>query len=251
MPEMVASRALRRRHPGPDAWAAVAWSDPVALCTGGGRWQGSACAGILACLLALGGLRLVQTDSVAPVPDAPVWLDLPPSDPQAAQPLPPPPSAPDALRAPEPLAAPIALAAVPEAPVHPEPAFGLDDAVETGGLAVASGSTLVREPDPVARTPEAPSGPVYVASVPGSVRPVVPVYPPRAEELGLETRVVAVVTTDTLGNVADVRIERSGGREFDHSVRRAILSTRFYVPRRADGRGQAVAFRLPYDFRLE
>jgi TonB family protein len=68
--------------------------------------------------------------------------------------------------------------------------------------------------------------------------------------MGLESKVVALVTTDTSGNVVDFRIERSGGRDFDESVRRAALATRFTVPVR-DGRARAVAFRLPYSFRLD
>jgi len=133
----------------------------------------------------------------------------------------------------------------------PDPAFGLDAVEATGGMAVASGTTLMKPPDPVVRELEAPSGPVAVSGVPASVSPVVPRYPARAEELGLEARVVALVTTDSLGRVVDFRVERSGGREFDLSVRQAVLSTRFQVPRGPDGRARAVIFRLPYEFRLE
>ena len=61
---------------------------------------------------------------------------------------------------------------------------------------------------------------------------------------------VALVTTDASGNVVDLRIEKSGGRDFDESVRRAVLSTKFVVPLRG-GEGQAIAFRLPYRFRLD
>lgn len=118
-------------------------------------------------------------------------------------------------------------------------------------MAVAIGSTLAKEPDPVVRLPQPPAGPVQMASVPASTRPVVPVYPPRAEAAGIEAGVVAIVTTDTTGKVVEFRVERSGGREFDQAVRAAVMSTRFVVPRGGDGRGRAVAFRLPYDFRLE
>lgn len=87
-------------------------------------------------------------------------------------------------------------------------------------------------------------------AVPGSATPVVPKYPPSAEEQGIEGRVVALVTTDSAGNVVSVKIERSAGRDFDESVRRAVLATTFRVPT-VNGRARAVAFRMPYSFRLE
>ncbi len=191
-----------------------------------------------------------QTEVDTNAQEVPVWLELPP--PPMAQTVAPPPSPSPpvgVIRPPEP--APLPLAPVPETPANPDPAFGLDDAVETGGLDVAAGATLAEEPDPVVRPPQPPAGPVHVASVPASARPVVPVYPPRAEAAGIEAAVVALVTTDTTGNVVDFRVERSGGREFDQAVRTAVMATRFVVPRGPDGRARAVAFRLPYDFRLE
>jgi protein TonB len=250
MPELVATRGWRRRVPSNGSWVLVSWRGAQALPVGTGNLQGWICAGALAAGLALGVSRLALTESVAVREDSPLWMELPPPAPEPEQPVPPPPApVPDQVAAAQ--AATVPLAATPDAPANPDPAFGLDDAEATGGLAVAAGSTLLRDPDPVVRAPEPPSGPVLLASVPASVRPVVPVYPPRAEEMGWEAKVVAVVATDTAGHVVEVRIERSGGRDFDASVRRAVLSTRFQVPRRADGSGQAVAFRLPYDFRLE
>lgn len=253
MPELVATRGLRRRVPAGDTWVLVSWRVPQALPVGAGNLHGWICAGALVAGLALGLARLGMTESVPSREDSPLWMELPPVAPEAESSPPPPSPTPPPVPepTPTPLAAPVPLAPTPDAPVNLDPAFGLDDAAATGGMAVASGSSLMREPDPVVRTPQPPPGPVLLATVPASVRPVVPIYPPRAEELGLEARVVAVVATDTAGHVLEVRIERSGGRDFDASVRRAILSTRFQVPRRADGSGQAVAFRLPYDFRLE
>jgi TonB family protein len=200
-------------------------------------------------LLGAGLFRALQTDSVAVPEDAPVWMEMPPpqADPAAA---PPPPLPSETNRPSEPEAAPAPLAPAPEAPTNPDPAFGLDDAAETGAMAVASGTTLAKEPEAVVRALEPSAGPVQMASMPASVNPVVPVYPRRAEEAGIEARVVAVVTTDTTGAVVDFRVEQSGGREFDHSVRQAVMATRFLVPRGSDGRARSVAFRLPYDFRL-
>lgn len=253
MPELVASRRLRRRVPALEAWESVGWGESARQGAGpAGVRSGWLVAGSLMALVAAGIWRAERTDSVVTRQDAPVWMELPPPPVEQAVPSPPPPSQPpEAVRPPEPQAAPAPLAPVPDAPVDPDPAFGLDDAVETGGMAVAAGATLAKEPDPVVRSAQAPSGPVQVASVPASVRPVVPVYPRRAEQAGIESRVVAIVTTDTTGNVVDFRVERSGGRDFDRSVRDAAMATRFVVPRGSDGRARAVAFRLPYDFRLE
>lgn len=183
-----------------------------------------------------------------------VWIEEPPPS-VVESPLEQAPPSPPAQPEPETLlpetAAPAPLETVQSsAEPSPDPAFGLDDAVETGGMDVASGSTLGKAQDPVVRDPEPLAGPLLVAVVPASVRPVVPRYPPRAEEMGIEAEVVVLVTTDVSGNVVDLRIEKSGGRDFDESVRRAVLSTRFVVPVR-DGKAQAIAFRMPYRFRLD
>jgi TonB family protein len=122
-----------------------------------------------------------------------------------------------------------------------------------GSVSVPTGNTLL-----TASTSETPNGvdkaagdgPLSLGSVPGSASAIIPIYPARAEAEGREGTVVALVTTDTLGRVVDWKIEKSAGREFDESVRRAVLSTRYQVPVR-DGRPQAVVFRLPYRFRLE
>jgi protein TonB len=250
MPELVATRSLRRRLPDAGHWASVSWREIPVSRSGSGRGTGLACAAIVGSVLGLGGLHLLLSDSVIAPPDPPVWIEMPQEmdEPPAPATVPPPPQA--ALPV-SPLPASAPLEPVPSEQTNPDPSFGLDDAVSTGGLAAPVGTTLAREPDAVVPALALASGPMQVASVPASVRPVVPVYPRRAEELGLEGRVVAMVATDTAGNVVEVIIERSGGREFDESVRRAVLATRFHVPRRSNGGGQAVVFRLPYDFRLE
>lgn len=120
-------------------------------------------------------------------------------------------------------------------------------------MTVAQGTaegTSAEETPPAPAAPSAPAGPVSVPGVPASVAPLLPGYPARAEAEGREGTVVALVVTDTLGRVVDLRIEKSAGRDFDESVRRAALSSRFVVPRR-DGKALAVAFRLPYRFRLD
>lgn len=247
--EIVATRAFRRRVPSEVSGRLWIWEPPPRRKPGSNlalRWMILAGAGIfaLATFHSFG-----NPAPAAPEEDEILWLDTPPEPP----PEPPRTETVVAAPPPEPVALPVAPVPLPDPTpaVDPDPAFGLDDAVETGGLAVATGQTLARAAEEVVRPPiEAPPGPVMLSGVPGATNPVVPRYPPRAEAVGLEASVVALVTTDTSGNVVAFRIEKSGGREFDESVRRAALSTRFTVPRR-EGRAQAVAFRLPYSFRLE
>lgn len=248
---IVSSRPLRRRIPSRVPRDANLWTwDPSARRGAESRlaprWMSLLIAGISA-LVALHVLD--DPASEAPRDDGILWLDEPPPSP-LPEPVSEPPRPPVEPRLPAPEAVPLDPTPEPVASPDPDPAFGLDEAVETGGLAVATGGTLAKAPDPVVREIGPPPGPVLLESVPGSTRPVVPRYPPRAEALGLEARVVALVTTDTLGNVVGFRIEKSGGRDFDESVRQAALTTRFSVPVR-DGRARAVAFRMPYSFRLE
>lgn len=248
--EIVATRAFRRRIPSEVSGNLWTWRPilrPKPRSNRALRWASLALAGIAALL----AFQRFDDVPVAPEENEIVWLETPPEPP----PEPPRTESVVAPPPPEPVALPVAPVPLPDptpaVDPDPDPAFGLDDAVETGGLAVATGQTLARAAEEVVRPPvETPPGPVMLSGVPGTTNPVVPRYPPRAEAKGLEASVVALVTTDTSGNVVAFRIEKSGGREFDESVRRAALSTRFTVPRR-EGRAQAVAFRLPYSFRLE
>lgn len=249
MPSAPGVKAARRRIPSEESLASVSWSWSPAGPVGGDRLVVPAAASFVA--MGLGLLVLFRAQPTTREHTV-VWIEEPPPavvrtpveepPPPPARNEPPPPLAPSA---PEPLEA-----VRPEAQPAADPAFGLDDAVATGALSVATGSTLGKAADPVVGAPDPPAGPVLVDAAPASIRPVVPRYPPRAEEMGIEASVVALVTTDASGNVVDLRIEKSGGREFDESVRRAVLSTKFVVPVR-EGRGQAIAFRLPYRFRLD
>lgn len=244
-------KSVRRRVPSEIALAEVSWAWSVPPRKSGDLLVVPAGVSLLA--VGLGLLVLWRPPAAVREPTV-VWIEEPPP-PAVRTPVeeavPPPHALPEPSAVPRTPSAAIPLESVqPSAAPAPDPAFGLDDAVETGGMAVASGSTLAKAQDPVVRVQEPPAGPVLVEAVPASVRPVVPRYPPRAEEMGIEADVVALVTTDASGNVVDLRIERSGGRDFDESVRRAVLSTRFVVPLR-DGRAQAIAFRLPYRFRLD
>lgn len=251
---IVATRSARRRIPSSGNWDLEHWNwEPVVAARRRSRraawWMLFAGVAILALVVVQVGGRPAATP---PMDEDVLWMEesppatIPPTRTESVQALPDAPSLQET-----PVMAPAPLEVVPPSPVaSSNPTFGTDDAVSTGDLAVASGTTLAQpamEPD---RPRDAAAGPLVLGSVPASTKAVVPRYPPSAEASGLEANVLALVTTDTAGNVVDFRIERSGGREFDESVRRAALSTRFKVPVK-EGRPRAVAFRLPYSFRLE
>lgn len=251
MASLAAMKSSRRRIPSEAALAGVSWSWAEPPRRKGDQLLVPAGASLLAMGI---GLLVLARAQASGREHTVVWIEEPPP-PVVESPLeptpPPPPARPEPEAVPPMTSAPAPLETVqPATAPSLDPAFGLDDAGETGGMAVASGSTLGKAQDPVVRAPEPSAGPVLVAEAPASVRPVVPRYPPRAEEMGIEAEVVVLVTTDVSGNVVDLRIEKSGGRDFDESVRRAVLSTRFVVPVR-DGKAQAIAFRMPYRFRLD
>ncbi len=249
---IVSTRSARRRIPAATVWDERLWAwEKAARRRNRGRLVAWWMLFAIVAIAALAGVqRLTNRTGAVDRQEEVFWLDEAP--PAAASPEPT-----ESVR--EESTQPVASVAVAPRPFEPvptsaapasDPAFGLDDAGPSGDLAVATGTTLERPSEEVVRPVEPPPGPLLVGSVPASTSPVVPRYPPHAEAIGLEADVVALVTTDTAGNVVDFRIERSGGRDFDESVRKAALSTRFRVPLR-EGRPRAVAFRLPYSFRLE
>lgn len=144
---------------------------------------------------------------------------------------------------------PAAATATTAAPTE-EPLPGGSLAAGPEPVGQETSSTHGGKPEHGGSGPSSGPGTDTLGEVPASAHPVAPRYPARAEARGLEARVVALVATDTLGNVVSIRIERSGGPEFDESVRQALRSTRYTVPVR-EGRRRPVAFRLPYEFRLD
>ncbi|MEN9308113.1 MAG: Gram-negative bacterial TonB protein C-terminal [Fibrobacterota bacterium] len=251
---IVSTRSMRRQIPASGSWKPRLWKwDPVAKPARKSRTAVASMLFAAIAVLAVVGLRFEDRDKPdRSTMDEIVWLEESPPPSQVPErtesvaPELPQPNSP-AVSADTPL--PYAPKSSVSEPSR-EPVFGMDDAVGTGGLEVAIGGTLARTSDPIVGESGPPAGPLVLGAVPGSTKPVVPRYPPRAEAMGIEASVVALVTTDTSGDVVGVRIEQSGGRDFDESVRAAVLSTRFQVPVR-DGRACAVAFRLPYSFRLE
>ncbi len=137
--------------------------------------------------------------------------------------------------------------------VTPPPQFGLQEEQlsETGELSVATGNTLMTEADTVVKAPvEAlPAVPFLVNQSPRILKGRAPEYPVRALERGLEATVIVIITIDTLGRVSHVDVERSGGRDFDPEVIRAVRGLVFQPPIR-NGRPIPARFRQPYEFSL-
>jgi periplasmic protein TonB len=243
------SRASRRTRPDSKRWSSLEWSwnhaqPPRSRTT----WIAIVSGGLVALSL-MAGLQILLRHDSPPLPSAPEWVEMEP--PRKSQALPVPRSEttrPTAVAA-------ASREAVPRTSELPTPPQTLGDPTpsDNGSMTTAQGTaqgTTVEELPPAPIAPQAPTGPVSISGVPASVAPLLPGYPARAEAEGREGTVVALVVTDTLGRVVDLRIEKSAGRDFDESVRRAALASRFVVPRR-DGKALAVAFRMPYRFRLD
>lgn len=166
-------------------------------------------------------------------------IPLPP-----AEPPPPPPPDPE----PPPKVAP------PEAEPPPPPRFGLeDDALgEAGDLAVATGNTIMKEPEPIVALPPPPlpAAPIFVDQAPGILADHPPDYPARALDRGLEGTVVAMIGIDTNGTVTHVSIEKSAGSDFDGAVLQTARKT-LYKTQVRDGRKVPARFRRSFEFGLD
>lgn len=88
--------------------------------------------------------------------------------------------------------------------------------------------------------------PVAVAtSMPKVLTRIVPTYPDRMKELGIEGRVVLELTIDGNGRVINVSIIRSLHKELDESAKQAAWKMRF-TPAKVNG--TAVSMKIPYTF---
>ncbi|MDB5047182.1 MAG: tonB [Fibrobacteres bacterium] len=177
------------------------------------------------------GEEEVQVIEVAPPPPPPKEIKEPP------KPIPPPPRE---------KAPPIAQNEPP-----PPPQFGLDkDATQgNGDLSVATGNTLMQKADTVVKPvpPPPPPEPMRLDQEAEALEKIKPKYPEWAEEQGVTSRVLVMVTIDAEGKVIDVRIEKSGGKDFDQASLEAAKITR-YKPHVEKGRPLAVRFVVPYEF---
>jgi TonB family protein len=175
----------------------------------------------------------VQLVVAAPPPPPPKEIKEPP------KPLPPPPRE----KAPPP----------PAAEPPPPPQFGLEKeaAGEKGDMAVATGNTLLKKSDDTVKPepPPPPPEPLLLDQEAVPLEKVPAKYPEWAEEQGVTSRVLLMVTVDAAGRVVDARVEKSGGKDFDQAALEAIKATR-YRPYVEKGRPLPVRFVVPYEFVL-
>jgi TonB family protein len=76
-----------------------------------------------------------------------------------------------------------------------------------------------------------------------------PVYPERSRIKGKESSVIAEIDLDNKGSIIEIRIIKSGGKDFDQSVRIAILASAF-TPGYINDRAVPVRVQIPYVFKL-
>lgn len=189
------------------------------------------------------GEEMVMVQEEAPKPPEPTKPPpppppLPPEKPQEATPPPSDPNPP------------------PQAAPPPPPQFGLPDGStsDNGSFAVATGNTIMKKAEEVVKPPPVvqalPPAPVAITRPPDELSPVRPEYPEWAQDQGVTAVVVAQVTIDAGGSVVDVRIVRSGGKDFDRSARAALVAAR-YRPYVKDGKAVPAVFERRFDFQLE
>ncbi len=135
----------------------------------------------------------------------------------------------------------------------PPPQFGLEkEATEgNGDMAVATGNTLMQKADTVVKPapPPPPPEPMLLDQEAVPLEKILPKYPEWAEEQGVTSRVLVMVTIDAQGKVMDARIQKSGGKDFDSAALEAARITR-YKPYVEKGRPIPVKFVVPYEFVL-
>jgi protein TonB len=175
----------------------------------------------------------VQVIEVAPPPPPPKEIKEPP------KPVPPPPRE----KSPPPV----------QAAPPPPPQFGLEkEATEgKGDMAVATGNTLTQKADSLVKPPPPPPPPepMRLDQEPEALEKITPKYPEWAEEQGVTSRVLVMVTIDADGKVIDARLEKSGGKDFDKASLDAAKVTRYkaYVEK---GRPLPAKFVVAYEFIL-
>ncbi len=187
--------------------------------------------------------------------------DPQPAEPKPEQPVPP--------QLPEPPMPEVSEEAAPDqtpdpqpSPDPPPPQFGLPDGstADNGNFAVATGSTVMKPAEAVVK-PAAPvaapaasqgstTGPALLTREPDILTPGTPEYPAWAEEQGVNAVVIAWVYIDAQGTVTDVRITRSGGKDFDRSVRSFLAAAR-YRPYLKNGQAIPAVFQRTFHFQLD
>jgi len=179
-------------------------------------------------------VTIVDVRPPPPPPPPPPPKEIPPPK-DIPQPKPPPPNQPPP----------------PPQPTPPPPQFGLssDATAANGGFAVATGNTLMKPADTVVKKapPPLPASPIQSNFDVQVVSQAMPVYPDWALDQGVEAVVQALITLDEKGKVTEVRFLRSGGKDFDESVRRSVYAS-IFKPLVQGGR--PVPCRFVKDFRF-
>jgi len=220
-----------------------------------GRREAIAVGVFLAFWGAIFSLALALRD-VVPLDDMVTFIEVkeepPPPPPPALPPPPPPPPKeipPPVKTPPDPDQKP-----PPATPDPPPPQFGIpaDGTSENGGFAVATGNSLMVKADTTVKKapPLLPPAPVQSNFDVQVARAAEPMYPEWALDQGVEAVVDVLITLDDQGKVADLKFLRSGGKDFDNAVRKAVYATAF-KPLIELGRAVSCSFRKQYRFRLD
>lgn len=135
----------------------------------------------------------------------------------------------------------------------PPPQFGVseDATAVNGGFAVATGNTLMTRPDTVVKKAPPPlqAAPIQSNFDAQVIDDVMPTYPEWALDQGVQAVVEVLVTLNEQGKVSDIQFLRSGGKDFDESVRRSLKATRF-KPLVEAGKPVPCRFRKKYNFEI-
>lgn len=90
-----------------------------------------------------------------------------------------------------------------------------------------------------------------VASLPEFIEKTRPEYPVSARIRNQESEVLVETYIDENGKLRKVTIIRSGGREFDESVLKALNKSRFKPAISKEGQAVPVRVRIPFKFELD
>ena len=76
-------------------------------------------------------------------------------------------------------------------------------------------------------------------------------YPPVAEEMGIQGRVICTFVVERDGSVSDIRIKRSVDPSLDKEAMRVVSAMPKWIPGRQNGQMVRVKYTLPVTFRLQ
>ena len=76
-------------------------------------------------------------------------------------------------------------------------------------------------------------------------------YPEKAEENGIQGRVICTFVVNTDGSISDVKVSKSVDPTLDKEAKRIILEMPKWIPGRQDGKPVKVKYTVPVTFRLQ